>query len=133
MKNLFAVTLLTFCFCFITAFTGCEGVKYSKEEINKISDILGKVGIVLNVISMILCPIIAKYKNRSVVGWFFGGLFLSFLGLIIVICLSEVEYIDVEEIKDELRKEIAQERNRPEKNVGKLTTEEWIKRKRNKF
>lgn len=42
------------------------------------------VGFILNIISMIACPIIGGNKGRSVVGWFFGGLFLSVIGLIIV-------------------------------------------------
>lgn len=45
------------------------------------------LGIINTVISTIACPIIAGYKNRSVVGWIFGGLFLGFIGLIIVACL----------------------------------------------
>ena len=46
------------------------------------------LGIVNTVISMIACPIIASYKGRSVVGWFFGGLFLGLIDLIIVSCLK---------------------------------------------
>ena len=46
------------------------------------------IGIIVTVISMILCPIIAHGKGRSAVGWFFGGLFLGGIGLIIVACLS---------------------------------------------
>ena len=45
------------------------------------------LGIINTVISMIACPIIAGYKNRSVVGWLFGGLILGLIGLIIVSCL----------------------------------------------
>ena len=45
------------------------------------------LGTINTVISMIACPIIAGHKNRSVVGWFFGGLFLGLIGLIIVACL----------------------------------------------
>ena len=45
------------------------------------------LGIIITIISMIVCPIIAGYKNRNVVGWFFGGLFLGLIGLIIVACL----------------------------------------------
>lgn len=45
------------------------------------------LGIINTVISMITCPIIAGYKNRSVVGWLFGGLILGLIGLIIVSCL----------------------------------------------
>ena len=47
------------------------------------------IGIIVTVISMILCPIIAHGKGRSAVGWFFGGLFLGGIGLIIVSCLSD--------------------------------------------
>ena len=47
------------------------------------------IGIIVTVISMILCPIIAHSKGRSAVGWFFGGLFLGGIGLIIVACLSD--------------------------------------------
>ena len=42
------------------------------------------LGIINTIISTIACPIIAGYKNRSVVGWIFGGLFLGLIGLIIV-------------------------------------------------
>ena len=48
------------------------------------------IGLILNIISMIACPIIGGNKGRSVVGWFFGGLFLSVIGLIIVSCLKEI-------------------------------------------
>lgn len=49
------------------------------------------LGIINTVISMIACPIIASYKGRSVAGWFFGGLFLGLLGLIIVSCLKPAD------------------------------------------
>lgn len=45
------------------------------------------LGIISTIISTIACPIIAGHKNRSVVGWVFGGLFLGLIGLIIVACL----------------------------------------------
>lgn len=45
------------------------------------------LGVINTVISTIACPIIAGYKNRSVVGWIFGGLFLGLIGLIIIACL----------------------------------------------
>lgn len=48
------------------------------------------VSLVINVICLILCPIIAGWKGRSVVGWIFGGLFLSLLGLIIIACLPNL-------------------------------------------
>lgn len=46
------------------------------------------IGLIINGISMILCPIIASYKGRSVAGWFFAGLFLSIIALIIIACVS---------------------------------------------
>lgn len=47
------------------------------------------IGTIVTVVSMILCPIIANKKGRSAVGWFFGGLFLGGIGLIIVSCLGD--------------------------------------------
>ena len=37
----------------------------------EISPVFTVLGIINTVISMIACPIIAGYKNRSVAGWFF--------------------------------------------------------------
>ena len=54
------------------------------ETLMQIAPILG---IINTIISMIACPIIAGYKNRSVIGWFFGGLLLGLIGLIIIACL----------------------------------------------
>lgn len=45
------------------------------------------IGVINTIISVIVCPIIAGYKGRSVVGWIFGGFFLGLIGLIIVSCL----------------------------------------------
>ena len=50
---------------------------------------INTLGIIVTVISTILCPIIAHGKGRSAVGWFFGGIFLGGIGLIIVACLSD--------------------------------------------
>ncbi len=47
------------------------------------------LGTIVTVVSMIACPIIASKKGRSAVGWFFGGLFLGGIGLIIISCLKE--------------------------------------------
>ena len=52
-------------------------------------DKITTLGVIVTVVSMILCPIIAHSKGRSAVGWFFGGFFLGGIGLIIVCCLSE--------------------------------------------
>ena len=55
------------------------------------------IGIIVNVVAVIVCPIIAHNKGRSAVGWFFGGLFLSGLGIIIISCLSD-KSIDIRNI-----------------------------------
>ena len=52
-------------------------------------DTITTLSVIVTVVSMILCPIIAHGKGRSAVGWFFGGLFLGGIGLIIVSCLKE--------------------------------------------
>ena len=58
----------------------------------EISPIFTVLGIIITIISAIACPIIARYKNRSVVCWIFGGLFLGLIGLIIVSCLPKRDY-----------------------------------------
>lgn len=50
---------------------------------------ISTLGTIVTVISCIACPIIAHSKGRSAFGWFFGGLFLGGIGLIIVACLSD--------------------------------------------
>lgn len=52
-------------------------------------DTITTLSVIVTVVSMILCPIIAHEKGRSAVGWFFGGLFLGGIGLIIVSCLGK--------------------------------------------
>lgn len=47
------------------------------------------LGFINTIFSAVACPIIAYNKKRNVVGWFFGGLFLGFIGLIIVACLPK--------------------------------------------
>ena len=46
------------------------------------------LGVIVTVVSMIICPIIAHGKGRSAFGWFFGGLLLGGIGIIIVACIS---------------------------------------------
>ena len=47
------------------------------------------LGIINTVISVIACPIIAGYKNRSVVGWIFGGFTSqSWSRCIFILCCS---------------------------------------------
>ena len=41
-----------------------------------------------NIVSMILCPILANKKQRSIVGWLFIGLLIGWIGLIIIACLK---------------------------------------------
>ena len=50
-------------------------------------DTITTLGVIVTIVSMILCPIIAHNKGRSAFGWFFGGLLLGGIGLIIVCCL----------------------------------------------
>ena len=66
--------------------------KYIGGTRMEISPIFTVLGIINTIISVIACPIIAGYKNRSVVGWIFGGLFLGLIGLIIVSCLPKRDY-----------------------------------------
>lgn len=47
------------------------------------------IGLIVTIVSTLLCPVIAYAKGRSVVGWFFGGFFLGGLGFIIICCLSD--------------------------------------------
>jgi len=44
--------------------------------------------IVLWFICAIVCAVVAGTKDRSVVGWFFLGLFFGLLAVIIIFCLS---------------------------------------------
>ena len=52
-------------------------------------EIVSVISSIVTVVSMIACPIIAHAKGRSAVGWFFGGLILGGIGLIIIACLKE--------------------------------------------
>lgn len=56
-------------------------------DYENIMAIASLIGIINTIISMIVCPIIAAHKNRSVPGWIFGGFLLGLIGLIIVACL----------------------------------------------
>lgn len=51
--------------------------------------VLGLIFVVTGLVPVILCPIVAGHKNRSVGGWFLGGLFLGMIGLIIICCLPD--------------------------------------------
>ncbi len=54
-------------------------------DYENIMAIASLIGIINTIISMIVCPIIAAHKNRSVPGWIFGGFLLSLIGLIIIL------------------------------------------------
>ena len=56
-------------------------------DYENIMAIASLIGIINTIISMIVCPIVAAHKNRSVPGWIFGGFLLSLIGLIIIACL----------------------------------------------
>ncbi len=58
-------------------------------DYENIMAIASLIGIINTIISMIVCPIIAAHKNRSVPGWIFGGFLLSLIGLIIIVCLPK--------------------------------------------
>ena len=47
--------------------------------------------LIFGLVPMIVCPIVAGHKNRSVGGWVLGGFFLGLIGMIIICCLPEVE------------------------------------------
>ncbi|MBQ0011029.1 MAG: hypothetical protein KBS76_08025 [Ruminococcus sp.] len=46
------------------------------------------LGTIVTAVSLILCLIMAGDKERSPIGWFFGGTFLGGVGLIILSCLK---------------------------------------------
>lgn len=57
------------------------------------------IGIIVSVVCAVICALLARKKGRSVVGWVFGGLFLGWIGVIIIACLSPInkpndEYYD---------------------------------------
>lgn len=59
----------------------------TSTDYENIIAIASLIGIINTIISMIVCPIIAAHKNRSVPGWIFGGFLLGLIGLIIIVCL----------------------------------------------
>ena len=46
------------------------------------------MGIFFCILFGVLCAIIASKKGRSIPGWFFCGFFITVIGLVILLCLS---------------------------------------------
>lgn len=72
------------------------------------------IGLIIGVICGVISCMIASSKGRNAVGWFFGGLLLGIIGLIIVACLSDLkeeqarrQVVDMEHrrIREQLRQE----------------------------
>ena len=55
--------------------------------LNSSMGVLTIIGVINTIVCMIICPIIAAYKGRSVFGWIVGGFLLGLIGLLIVACL----------------------------------------------
>ena len=56
-----------------------------------LNEVYQVLGVIVTVISMILCPIIAHQKKRSTIGWFFLGFLLGGIGIVIISCLPSKE------------------------------------------
>ncbi len=73
------------------------------------------IHLVLGLIFGTLAALVAGGKGRSAVGWFFGGFFLGLIGLIIVLCLSNLKAQREKELavareQRRLREQLKQER-----------------------
>ncbi len=84
---------------------------------------MNEAGLLIQLIIMVICGIaaaaIAAGKGRNAVGWFFGGLLLGLIGVIVVACLSnlkeEREYRrQSESERRRLREQLRQERMKNE-------------------
>lgn len=77
------------------------------------------VSLVVRLVFGAVCAAVAISKGRSPVGWFFGGLFIAIIALIIVACLSNLrEQMELARIQDNtnrrLREQLRQEQMRVE-------------------
>ncbi len=76
--------------------------------------------IILWIIAGIICALIANHKGRNVIGWFFIGFFLSIIGIVIALVVSNLkeekakeEHMEIEQRR--LREQLHQERIKTEK------------------
>ena len=75
--------------------------------------------LIVRLVFAVITACIASHKGRSVVGWFFIGLFAELIGLIIILCLSnrkveEARFQAAETERRRLREQIRQERLKSE-------------------
>jgi hypothetical protein len=53
------------------------------------------LGITLLILCGIIASIVAKHKNRNMVGWFLAGLLFGPFGLVVAILFPKIEYVFV--------------------------------------
>ena len=94
-----------------------------KTDASVLEIVTTTIGTLITAIAMIICPIIAHKKGRSAVGWFFGGLLLGGIGIIIVACLSDVKE-EQEQSQEELDSQYFENLNTMYV-MGKITKEEF--------
>ena len=71
--------------------------------------------IIVRIVTGVIAAAIASHKGRSVAGWFFGGLLLELIGVIIVAVLpnlkeKQAELLRTERERHRLREQLRQER-----------------------
>jgi hypothetical protein len=71
--------------------------------------------LLINLIFAVICAVIASNKGRSAVGWFFAGLFITWIGIIILACLSNLNEEDAERRRASQERRRLQEQLRQEK------------------
>lgn len=75
--------------------------------------------LIVGVICGIIAALIASYKGRNVVGWFFAGFLIGLIGVIIVACLSNLKaekakQASAESERRRLREQLRQEKHKSE-------------------
>lgn len=71
--------------------------------------------LIINLICAVISAVIASSKGRSAVGWFFAGFFISWIGIIIIACLSNLNEEDAERRRSSQERRRLQEQLRQEK------------------